>query len=629
MSRLLQRLSLWSILFILPGALSAGSIFYFLMQRPGADPNQAVDFITQPNLLISYGASGLFWIVIAECVRIAKLPRSWMTALGVGAIGVFGGIVVVRAITLVLMSVFLGSRAMDNPANWDIAAWFELLARPENAISAGIRSILVAVVVVRPRRRSKLSAKAYVPEEFVMSQQPGQVTRLLCANAFLEGPLFRRLVLRFYAQPGIAAAPEIGFDVEKVMQACLFAQRRENSYYWAFLGLAVAVIILATISPVVGALALVAPMLVFYRKTWREQRVLTRFLQRDKADLQAAAAQFTVPLPEKLRDAMPQQGQNLTVYRGYWPFVGMGAQLGSWSFATLVDKPKIPDAKATLPFTIEELYARLDHALSALRLENVEHRDHYFITGTDVRTTDRQLLPSPTARPRTRFQEILADDGIEANDSRIRRYKWIKIEDWGGELIFSAVIRCALRGSTLYVEGKRFILTPLAASNRRIDALQPDGFWPRLKLAVSSVFAGPIFCLVAPFGLLGTAFDEFKQWRQLRRFRRTMRTDPLYDYGAAQTLRQALEQPNYLHYFQKTDSDFYSKVIERKLFDELVQFLDDHEIDTSDIKERQTMILNSGVWVQGGNIHAEALAVGSGASASKQSGARVKETANA
>jgi hypothetical protein len=217
MSRLLHRLSLWSILFILPGALSAGSIFYFLVQRPGADPNQPLDFITQPYLLISYGASGLFWIVIAECVRVAKLPRSWMTALGVGAVGLFGGIVVVRTITLVLMSVFLDSPAMDNPANWEIAAWFELLARPETAISAGIRSILLAVVVVRPRRRSKLTAKAYVPEEFVMSQQPGQVTRLLCANAFLGGPVFRRLVLRFYAHPGLAAAPEIGFDVEKVM----------------------------------------------------------------------------------------------------------------------------------------------------------------------------------------------------------------------------------------------------------------------------------------------------------------------------------------------------------------------------------------------------------------------------
>jgi hypothetical protein len=628
MPRALNRLLLWTTLLILAGALSAGSIFYFFMQRPGVDPQQALNFITQPSILISYGASGFFWIVIAECVRVAKLRRSWMTALGVAAVGVFGGIVVVRATTLLLMAAFLGSRAMDNPANWDIAAWFELLARPEIATSAAIRSILLAIVVVRPRRRSTPSAKPYVPEEFVMSQQPGQVTRLLCANAFLGGPLFRRQVLRFYTQPGIAAAPEVGFDVEKVMQACLFAQRRENSYYWAFFGLGVAVIVLTAISPVIGPLSFVAPMLLFYRKTWREQRVHTRFLQRDTADLEAAAAQFAVHLPEKLREAMPQQGQNLTVYRRYWPFVGMGAELGSWSFATLVNKPKVPDGKATLPFTIQELYARLDHALAALRLENVENRDQYFITGTDVRA-EAMLLPSPTARPRTRLPEILAGDSVDASDTRIRRYKWIKIEDWGGELIFSAVIRCALRGSTLYVEGKRFVLTPLAASNRRVDELRPDGFWPRLRLAVASVFAGPVFCFIAPFGLLAIVFDGIEQWRRLRRFRRTMRTDPLYNYGAGQSLRQALEQPNYLHYFQQTDADFYSKVIERKLFDELVQFLDDHEIDTSDIKDRQTMILNSGVWVQGGNVSAEALAVGSGASASKQKVARVKEPANA
>ncbi|MBV9811165.1 MAG: hypothetical protein JO326_00325, partial [Acetobacteraceae bacterium] len=107
------------------------------------------------------------------------------------------------------------------------------------------------------------------------------------------------------------------------------------------------------------------------------------------------------------------------------------------------------------------------------------------------------------------------------------------------------------------------------------------------------------------------------------------RNNPLYDYGASQTLRQALSQTNYLHYFQQTDTDFYSKMIERKLLDELVQFLDDHEIDTSDIKDRQTMILNSGVWVQGGNVSAEALAVGTGARADKKTGSRERATADA
>ena len=42
-----------------------------------------------------------------------------------------------------------------------------------------------------------------------------------------------------------------------------------------------------------------------------------------------------------------------------------------------------------------------------------------------------------------------------------------------------------------------------------------------------------------------------------------------------------------------------------------------HGIETSDLKERQTTILNSGVIVQGGDVNAESLAVGSGSQAVK------------
>jgi len=55
----------------------------------------------------------------------------------------------------------------------------------------------------------------------------------------------------------------------------------------------------------------------------------------------------------------------------------------------------------------------------------------------------------------------------------------------------------------------------------------------------------------------------------------------------------------------------------------LVEFLDDHNIDTSDLKERQTTILNSGVIVQGGDVNAESLAVGPGAEAIKNVTKRV------
>lgn len=46
-----------------------------------------------------------------------------------------------------------------------------------------------------------------------------------------------------------------------------------------------------------------------------------------------------------------------------------------------------------------------------------------------------------------------------------------------------------------------------------------------------------------------------------------------------------------------------------------MEFLDAHHIDTSDLKERQTTLLNNGVIMSGGKINAGAFSVGKGARA--------------
>jgi len=59
-------------------------------------------------------------------------------------------------------------------------------------------------------------------------------------------------------------------------------------------------------------------------------------------------------------------------------------------------------------------------------------------------------------------------------------------------------------------------------------------------------------------------------------------------------------------------------MLEQTILESIVSFLDIRHIDTSNLKERQTMILNSGILVQGGDVRAESLAVGTGARAIKK-----------
>ena len=68
-------------------------------------------------------------------------------------------------------------------------------------------------------------------------------------------------------------------------------------------------------------------------------------------------------------------------------------------------------------------------------------------------------------------------------------------------------------------------------------------------------------------------------------------------------------------YFQMLDKEMHSKVVRQQLLDVLISFLDEHGVDTSEIKDRGSHILNNGVIVSGDTINAESFAVGEGAQA--------------
>jgi hypothetical protein len=167
---------------------------------------------------------------------------------------------------------------------------------------------------------------------------------------------------------------------------------------------------------------------------------------------------------------------------------------------------------------------------------------------------------------------------------------------------------------------KKFLLSPLANEYRSVDRMLPDGWPVTVGLLAKAAFAGPILSAVAPLvfigkvpEMIGGGSDSYDH--ETRAQRKAMERNPTYDYGAATTLRASLSQNLFQHHFQKSDADLYIKLIERKVLDELTDFLDAHGIDTSDLRERTMTILNSGILVQGGDVRADSLAVGSNAQA--------------
>jgi hypothetical protein len=118
--------------------------------------------------------------------------------------------------------------------------------------------------------------------------------------------------------------------------------------------------------------------------------------------------------------------------------------------------------------------------------------------------------------------------------------------------------------------------------------------------------------IAAATTLRGSSEDDKKRARELW-------DDVTYDWGAVTSLRADLAKTTFSNFFQKSDSDYYLKVVERKILDGMITFLDMHGIDTSDIQDRQAVILNNGILVQGGDLRADSLAVGPGARAKTES----------
>jgi hypothetical protein len=193
---------------------------------------------------------------------------------------------------------------------------------------------------------------------------------------------------------------------------------------------------------------------------------------------------------------------------------------------------------------------------------------------------------------------------------RVRFYKCLRIIDWHGELVVSLFLRFSIDKGRLFVELSRFVLTPLRPEFRRVDGIDPE---MTLRQALS--MAGRALARTLPLWLRSPSpilRPLFRLRREARRLRRVKR-DYFFDYGAPATALDRARSTQYTRYFQMLDREMYVKVLERCVLDTIVDFLDRHDVDTSELTERRETIINNGIMVPGGSVKAHNIAVGEGA----------------
>lgn len=447
-----------------------------------------------------------------------------------------------------------------------------------------------------------------------------EATRYLAAAAYRDR-LFRQKVLEYFRHRWYrAAAPEFGIDDRLIHKHCQRADTREfvRNVFMMLLFLVLAVLPLPWVlssyqdmqeylsnNSINILLALVPPaFILFAERLYIEHFLLVRQFGRDR---------FVNSGGSILSDI---ESQNLIVYGGYAPFVGSGYWLGGWSFSVNFERTKeeLSHAAKAQPFETRSLLLYVRQRLDRLRNNNLRYREVLFADGRLLRENGSRLMHE--GRPRRR---ISADDIEQLSDSAAagtRSYLCIHIADWGGELVISIYLRCKKHESGLFVEASYYVLPPPKRNFFKIDEedleLRPGAI---LRLAVETCVATPFVIALAAMQIPARLIAPLSHWLERRRIRKAIRCNPRFNFGAFTSIRELGMEDYFRVYFQRLDRDRHVKTVEQCAIDAIIEFLDAHDIDTSDLRDRRSAVLNNGVIVSGGDFNAQNVAVGAHARA--------------
>jgi hypothetical protein len=451
------------------------------------------------------------------------------------------------------------------------------------------------------------------------------ITRQVSASVYENTTLREKLYL-FMKNPYKSVVESYGIDTNEVLKHVCNARENERTYYFGLFLPSLIFWLLVFMTSGTGegrgvastemtvfkvVLLLVVVVLVFSHAIDRRRFIKENLTRNSYTSEFAYKGDTTL-----MKSFNQREGKNIIFYSGYTPFVGSGLDQGGWSFVVDLDKGKreVGLPLTPRPFNEDELYHEISSGVNNLQITNLTVSDKVFINGKSIRE-NRLLLPNILAHP---INEVSGEylKVLSKNDSKdARLYKLIQVVDWEGDLVFSNFFRVKVDNKTLFVESNYYLLPPITTSFKNVDnAKQFTGirykilwFFTQLGLAFLHSFTS-VFVVLSYIaeGIQNLFVDENAS------LRKEVAISPDFDYGASTSIREAIAQTFYTQHFQKLDVERYSKIIEKKLFNLIGDFLDSHNIDTSEFREREANILNNGVIVTGGQLSSQNLAVGKG-----------------
>lgn len=470
-----------------------------------------------------------------------------------------------------------------------------------------------------------------------MTNKNTETTRYLCAAAYSNEAFCEQVIQQTIEQEYRAIAPCYGFDLPTVIKHCLIAKKKRKKRDLILTSIFTLWLILSLYENSWSLALLLILLFVTWIIIFRE-RLITRHnvvlknfsedsYNPDYTDWETELndsqnnseedsrsykkRQETQKIKTIIDKIVEEQSGRIILYGKYSPFIGAGYDIGGWSFALDITKPKTNLEKTLdiIPFTVEELYQEIENNIDKIQLPEIEVKieDNLYVDGQKVRD-DARFLDSPFKPP---YVNSNYTSGKLESEKSNRYYKRIQITGWNGELIFSIFLRFFIFGNNLFLEAKYFLLPPLKNTFYAIDKIESPGtiiqkidlLWQSF---VITVFILPISFALNLYQLIKPIIISINRWLNTL----LIKENPTYNYGAITSVRENASSNLYRQYFQILDKDMYLKVFETILLNSMVDFLDSKNIDTTDLKNRQTEIINQGIIMSGGSISSKNLAVG-------------------
>ncbi|QCG98449.1 hypothetical protein E6C67_32865 [Azospirillum sp. TSA2s] len=313
-----------------------------------------------------------------------------------------------------------------------------------------------------------------------------------------------------------------------------------------------------------------------------------------------------------------EDNNNVVVYSGLNPFVGSGNNIGGWVLA--IDLKKINEPEKYVEFDGKEVEEAIIKSISAIDIHKIFAYRTIFAEGKSIRGCS-EILANPIVRPAKHVGDAVVNAFLNRKGS-IRTYCQVRIHEWMDQLIVSILFRSFRIGDKLVIEANYFVLHGLSKKYEYIDKIIGRKRFTELSSEFfACLFLGAFNVVISPLKTIMKILGAFGEYKEKSELEKEVKENPLYDYGIKSTMREE-ESSGVKSYFQMIDRIGIVKIVEKEILSTIVNFLEERGVDTSELKERQTSILNNGIIISGGNVNANGIVAGNNASSTIVEGAR-------